>query len=56
MKVIVIKEEDIQALMEKLELKKFQLNVCREPVDEIYQRFYYVVVSWLHEQGSSYPH
>ena len=56
MKVIVIKEEDVRSLMERLELEKFRLNDRRDPVDETHRQFHYVVVSWLQEQGSSYPH
>jgi len=56
MRVIAIKEEDIKVLMERLELQKFQLNNSRETIDEIHRRFHYIVVNWVQEQGSSYPH
>ena len=55
MKVIIIEEKDIKALMERLELEKFQLNQRRDHVDEMNRRFHYVVCSWFQEQGSSYP-
>lgn len=56
MKVIVIKEEDIKVLMERLELKKLRLTSRhREPIDEIHRHFHYIICNWLQEQGSSYP-
>jgi hypothetical protein len=56
MRVIIIEEKDIQALLAKLELAKFQLTGSQEPEDEIHRKFHYVVVNWLQEQGSTYPH
>lgn len=55
MKVIVIKEKDIQTLMKRLELQKFRLRGSQKPEDEIHRHFHYIVCSWLQEQGSSYP-
>lgn len=56
MKVIIIEEKDIKALMERLELQKYRLTGhLKEPADEMHRRFHYVVVSWVQEQGSSYP-
>jgi len=55
MKVIVIKEEDIKVLMERLELEKFQLQGSQEPREAIHRQFHYIVCNWLQEQGSSYP-
>jgi len=55
MKVIVIEEKDIKSLMEQLELEKFRMMGHREPVDEMYRHFHYIVCNWVQEQGSSYP-
>jgi len=55
MKMIVIEEKDVRALVERLELEKFRLTGHQKPVDEIHRRFHHVVVTWLQEQGSSYP-
>ena len=55
MKVIVVTEEDIQALVESLELQKFRLNSQRDSLDELHRRFHYEVVSWAQKHGSTYP-
>lgn len=60
MRVILVEEKDIRTLMERLELEKFQ---CRDRYTseelreamQMHRHFHYVVVSWLQEQGSSYP-
>ncbi len=59
MKALIIEEKDVQALMAKLELEleRFQLEKdAMRPIDALHRRFHYVIVNWLHEQGSSYPH
>ncbi len=55
MKVIVINESDITALIASLELEKFKLTGSQKSETEIHRRFHYLVVSWFQKQGSSYP-
>lgn len=55
MRVIIIEEKDVQALMKELELAKFQLTGHQKPIDEIHRHFVYVVCNWVQEQGSTYP-
>ncbi len=55
MKVIAIKEEDIQKLMDSLELCKFRFTRSQQPEEQIYRHFTYLVVGWFHKQGSNYP-
>ncbi len=57
MRVIVIEEKDIRALVDKLELDKLKINphIGQSTVDQIHRKFHYTVVNWAHEQGSSYP-
>ena len=56
MRLIVVEEKDIVALIEKLKLEKFQIkkDSHQSPVEEIHRRFHYVVCSWVQEHGSDY--
>ena len=52
MKALIIKEEDIQTLHQRLELEKFKIQERGQaPVDQIYRHFNYVVRTWFEEQG-----
>ncbi len=52
MKALIIKEEDIRVLHERLQLEKFQIQERgQEPVDQIFRHFNYVVRTWFEEQG-----
>ncbi len=55
MKALIISEKDVKTLMSDLEIAKFQLSESQSPTEDIYRHFNYIVVAWLHEQGSSYP-
>ena len=58
MRVIAVEEKDIRALMEKLELEKFQSDIPVRGLtttDSVHRRFHYVVCSWVQEHGSNYP-
>ncbi len=58
MRAIIIQESDCKALLNTLELEKF--NTCAfkskpdEPwtAEEMHRRFHYVVTKWLQDQGS----
>ena len=57
MRVLIIKESEIHALMARLELKKFQLHRQggQKPVEELHRQFHYIVTNWVQEHGSGYP-
>ena len=51
MKALIIKEEDVEVLHERLELEKYKMQGHQEPVEEIFRHFNYVVRTWFQEQG-----
>ncbi len=60
MRVIVLKEEDIKTLLEKLELLSFRLKQNenqkeRQFISDINRKFHYEIVSFFQEQGSTFP-
>ena len=57
MRLIAVEEKDIKALMESLELEKFQIqnNATVLRVEEIHRRFHSVVCKWAQEHGYNYP-
>ncbi len=57
MRAIIIDDKDAIALVEQLELASWKTEVQTENRtpgqirDDLYTRFRYIVVGWLHEQG-----
>ena len=53
MRVVVIKDEEAKALLEKLQLIEFRLKEEHDPalVDEIHRKFHFEVTRWLQAQG-----
>lgn len=56
MKAIIIQDADAKALLDKLELEKFRAGhrgkSAQKPEDEMHHWFYYIVCTWLQEQGA----
>jgi len=56
MRAIIIEDKDGQALLDQLELAKFQKShmapdVSKAVLDLVHRHFHYHVVSWLQEHG-----
>ena len=47
MKVLIIEEEDIQALHQRLQLEKFKIQERGlDKVDQIHRQFNYIIRTW----------
>lgn len=59
MKVIMIRDEEAKALVDKLELIKLRAKEMgddkRMSIDEMHRAFHYEVVCWLQEAGAKIP-
>ena len=57
MKAYILKDEDFNELLDKLELfnmKKYNILTSETPTkDEVHRAFWYVVVRWIQRQGYS---
>lgn len=52
MKALIIKEEDIKVLDERLLLEKFKIREHGQAsVEQMYRQFNYIVRTWFSEQG-----
>jgi len=53
MKVLLIEDKDVTALLEKLELEKFKecKNSALETVESVHRKFHYEITTWFNQQG-----
>ncbi len=52
MKVLIFEVKEIEVLLDRLKLAKFELKTRQPPADEMHRRFHYEVVKWFNEQGA----
>jgi len=60
MRILLIKDEDVSILLDKLKLSKFQQGEYdeqkKQELDDMHRRFHYEVTRWFQDQGYTHGH